>query len=215
MSTTTTFKPRAALGTERTETAKVLSRAAIMYAAILLAIASFPNLPVTMAAFKVLYDALVSAEGAAKARTKGLATVRNTKREALWGAMELTSVYVQILGDQLPVEGSKALIESAGLLVALANQYVKPILQAKPTITPGVVDLIANASLLKGNTSKNTTFHWQWSANGKDWVSVPSTPKARTQITGLTVPGTSWFRAAVTIGTDVHDWTAAVSIQLH
>ena len=215
MPTTTTYKPRASLGTKRDDSPGVIERGGIMYAAILLAIASFPDLPVTMTAFKALLDALTVAQGATRTRTKGLATARNTKREALWGAMVLLRAYVQTLGDQLSVESSKALIESAGLLVGAAAHHVKPLLEVKPTSVPGTVALFANAALLRGRTSKRTTFHWQWSANGKDWVSATSTPHARTVISGLAVPGAYAFRVAVTVGGEMRDWTAPVSVQLH
>ena len=51
-------KPHASLGTVKTDIPGVLTRAKIMYAAILLAIASFPSLPIAMPAFLLLITAL-------------------------------------------------------------------------------------------------------------------------------------------------------------
>lgn len=215
MSITSSFKPKASYGTSRSDSDGVLTRAKMMYAAIIIAIASFPNLPIAMAAFKDLIDAMDTAQQATKKGTRGLASARNIKRDALWAGMELLRVYVQGLADQISIDGAKALIETAGLLVANSAAHVKPILEVKVTTTPGRLLLFANAGMLKGKTSKSTTFHWQWSADGKSWTSLASTPISRTEISGLAVPGEYWFRVSVTLGKDVGPWTDAVPFQIH
>ena len=63
-------KPKATFGTVKTNIPGVLSRAGIMQAAIVLAIASFPALPITMAAFLVLLQVASAAQLAAAARTR-------------------------------------------------------------------------------------------------------------------------------------------------
>jgi hypothetical protein len=80
-------KPEATLGTLRVNIPGVLSRAGTMEAAITLAIAMFPGLPITMAAFLLLLQAAAAAQTAAATRAKGLASVRDTKVDDLWDAM--------------------------------------------------------------------------------------------------------------------------------
>jgi hypothetical protein len=163
---TTSNKPRAVAGCDREDSPRVLSRAKIMYVAILAAIAQFPNLPITMAAFLALIEPFDAAQGSMKAKPRGLASVRDTKRDDVWTAMHTLRIYVQSLADGLSAPAATALIELAGLLVAGVPIHVKPFLEAKPTTLPGVVHILANASLLLGSSSKRATFNWQWSTDG-------------------------------------------------
>ncbi|HTB74932.1 MAG TPA: hypothetical protein VK762_16900, partial [Polyangiaceae bacterium] len=155
---TTSKKPRAVTGCTRQHSPGVLSRAKIMYTAILAAIAQLPNLPITMAAFLALIQALDTAQGNMKAKPRGLASVRDTKRDDVWTAMQTLRTYVQSLADALSAPEATALIELAGLLVAGVPNHIKPFLEAKPTTLPGVVRILANAGLLVGSSSKKTTF---------------------------------------------------------
>ena len=75
--------------------AGVLARAKAMYAAIVAAVASFPNPTIAMAVFLALIQALDAAQDATASRAKGLATMRNTKRNAVWTAMESLRAYVK------------------------------------------------------------------------------------------------------------------------
>ena len=211
---TTSQKPRAVTGCARTNSPGVLSRAKIMYTAILAAIAQFPNLPITMAAFLALIQSFDTAQGSMKAKPRGLASVRDTKRDDVWTAMQTLRIYIQSLADSLSAPAATALIESAGLLVAGVPVYSKPFLEAKPTTLPGVVRLVANASLLVKSTSKKVTFNWEWSADGKVWNTLPSTPLADTEMTGLTAMTTYYFRVSVTISRVAGEWSQPTSVML-
>ena len=81
-------KPRAVTGCAREQSPAVLSRAKIMYVAILAAIAQFPNLPITMAAFLALIQLFDKAQESMSAKPRGLASVRDTKRDDVWTAMQ-------------------------------------------------------------------------------------------------------------------------------
>ncbi len=169
-----------------------------------------------MVAFLALIQALDAAQQAAASRGKGLATLRNTKRDAVWTAMESLRTYVQGLADSMTAENAAALIESAGLLVAGKASFAKPILQAKLTTTPGVVHLIANAKLLLGKKSRNATFNWTWSSDGgKTWNIVPSTPLADTLIANLTPLTQYQFKVSVTVSRTTGAWTDPVGLLVH
>ncbi len=216
MSTTTEAKPRATFGTSRRDTPGVVDRARIMYAAFLAAAATFQSAPITMVAFLALIQAVETAQQNALSKGKGTASARNVKRDALWTAMQTLLIFVQSLADGLTAEGAVQVIQAAGLLVAKTTRSTKPILQAKLTTTPNVVHLEANATALKGmKTSKKVNFNWQWSQDAKSWVSVTSTPYARTDISGLTPMTTYWFRASATIGAVPGEWSPAVSLVVH
>ncbi len=92
----------------------------------------------------------------------------------------------------------------------------RPILQATLTTTPSVVHLVANVTALKGTkTSKKALVNWQWSLDCKVWTSVASTTYAKTDIPGLTLMTTYWFRASVTIGATAGEWSPAVCLVVH
>ncbi len=210
----TTSHPRASLGVERTNAPGVISRANIMYAAILAAIATFNAAPITMAAFLLLIEAAQAAQTASASRAKGLAAVRNTKITPLWNAMILLRAYVQGLVDQVDHASGLALINQAGLVVGGAGKRVKKLFDAKLDTTANVVHLILNAKAFVGPTTRRVTFHWQMSSDGKTWTSLPSTPYAQTQLPSPG-PGSYVFRAAATMGKTVVDWTTPFPLTIH
>jgi hypothetical protein len=210
----TASHPRASLDVERGNAPGVLSRAKIMYAAFLAAIATFNATPITMAAFLLLIEAVDTAQTASASRAKGLAAVRNTKITPLWNAMILLRVYVQGLVDQVDGAGGLALINQAGLVVGGVGGHVKMLFVAKLDTTANVVHLILNATAFLGLTSKRVTFHWQVSSDGKTWTSLLSTPYAETQLPSPG-PGSYQFRAAATVGKTVLDWTTPFPLTIH
>ena len=210
-----TARPRGVYGTTKKNVPGVLTRARIMYTAILAALANFPSLPISMAAFLLIIQAAEAAQIAAKAGTKGLASLRNTKRDLVWTAMESLRIYVQGLCDEVSAEAAATLIESAGLLVAKTSGYAKPLLAAKLVPATGVVRLIAYAAMLLGKpTTKKVTFNWSVCSDGKTWNNLPSTPYADTEVAGLG-PGTYLFRVSVTIGKVPGEWSQSTSLILH
>ena len=215
--TPTSPRPRATFRVAKDQSARVLARAKIIYAAMVAAVASFPSPTVTMAAFLVLIEAFDAAQQATRSRAKGLATLRNAKRNAVWSAMESLRSYVQSIADSMMTESAAALIESAGMLVAAKPSHGKPLLQAKLTTTPGVVHLIANATWLVGKScQKNVTFRWQWSSdNGKSWNNVPSTPLADTFVPNLALMTEHQFRVAVTVSRTTGAWSQPVGLVVH
>ncbi len=209
-------KPRAKFGTLRIDIPGVLSRAGIMQAAILLAIAMFPALPIGMPAFLLLLQAVAAAQLAAATRAKGLATFRDTKVDDLWDAMQTIRIYVQGLANNLdPVSGA-ALIESAGLLVGKSGGYVKALLAATLVPATGVVHLSVNAKMLLGRvTKKKTTFTWSWSTDGgKTWTAGVTTGYTDLDVPGLP-PAAYQFRVFATVGRVPGEPCQPVNLTIH
>jgi hypothetical protein len=215
----TTAKPKAAFGTDKRNVPGVIARAKAMYAAIFAAIATYNALPVAIAAFLAMLDALVAAQTAATGtKAKGLAAVRDSKRDTLWAAMVSIRAYVQQLADAAAHADAIGLIEQAGLLVAGVPHHTKPILDAKLTTVPGFVQLIANAHALLGGQgiTKKTTFQWQISSDGgKTWTSLPPTPYASTEVTGLTLLTEYRFRVCAIIAKTPGEWSQEVKVLVH
>ena len=214
MGTEATSHPTAALAVAKDNAPGVISRANIMYVAILAAIATFSATPITMAAFLLLIEAAQTAQTASASRAKGLAAVRNTKITPLWTAMNLLLVYVQGLVDQVDHQSGVALINQAGLVVGGVAGHVKKLFVATLDTTANVVHLVLNAKAFTGATHKRVTFHWQISSDGKTWTSLPSTPYAKTSLPSPG-PGSYLFRAAATVGQTVLDWTPPIPLTIH
>ncbi len=209
-------KPQATLGTVRENIPGVLSRAGTMEAAITLAIAMFPGLPITMAAFLLLLQAAAAAQTAAATRAKGLASIRDTKVDDLWDAMHTLRTFVQGLANNLdPVSGA-ALIESAGLLVGKSKGHAKSLLSATFVPATGMVHLAVNAKILVGTTTKKkTSFTWSWSADaGKTWSSGLTTNYTTTELPNFG-PGTYLFKVFATVGRVPGDPSQSVSLTIH
>jgi hypothetical protein len=212
----TPVKPKAKFGTLRINIPGVLSRAGIMEAAILLAIAMFPALPISMPAFLLLLQAATAAQLAAATRAKGLATVRDTKVDDLWDAMQTLRIYVQGLANNLdPVSGA-ALIQSAGLLVGKTGGYVKALLAATFVPATGIVHLAVNAKMLLGAaTKKKTTFTWSWSTDGgKTWSAGVTTGYTSLDVPGF-LAGSYQFRVFATVGKVPGEPCQPVNLTIH
>ena len=209
-------KPRASFDTVRANVTGVLTRAGIMQAAILLAIAMFPALPISMPAFLLLLQAASAANLAAAVRTKGLATLRDTKVDDLWDAMHSIRVYIQGLANNLdPISGA-ALIESAGLLVGKTAGHIKKLLAATLDPATGIVHLAVNAKMLIGMvTKKKTNFTWAWSTDGgKTWSSGLTTSYTTAEVPNLG-PTTYLFRVFATVGKVPGPWSQSISLTIH
>jgi hypothetical protein len=212
-------RPRAAFGVAKKDAAGVLVRAMTMYNAMTTNAAMFVSPTIALAAFLALVTAFsVAQQHAVGTKAKGSATLRDTKRDAVWTAMESLRTYVQGLADGMTADGAASVIEAAGLLVAAVAAHQKDVLKATLTTTLGVVHLDANASVLVGPAAahKKVTFHWQMSADGgATWTDLRSTPYASTDVPGVTLMSTCSFRVSVTIGRTPGAWSQAISLLVH
>ncbi len=210
------IKPKPSVGVAKTNVPGVLTRGGIMQAAILAALAMFPGLPITMAAFLLLLQAADAAQSAAATRAKGLAALRDTKVDELWNAMQTLKTYVAGLASTMDATSAIALIEAAGLLVAGVPRHVKELLAATYVPATGIVHLAVNATLLVGKrTAAKKNFTYSWSSDGgKTWSAGVTTGYASLEVPGLP-PGTYLFRVFATVGKIPGDPTQSVSLTIH
>ena len=208
--------PQACLEVAKKDAPGVISRAKIMYAAILAAIATFNSTPITMAAFLLLVQAADEAQ-TAKSTTgaKGSVAARSTKITPLWTAMHLLRVYVQGMVDVVDHASGVNLITQAGLVVGGVRSHVKELFVANLDTVASVVHLVLNAKAFIGVTRKRVVFSWQMSSDGgKTWTSLPATGYAHTQLASPGA-GTYQFRASALVGTTVVDWTPPFPLTIH
>jgi hypothetical protein len=209
------IRPQPSLGVRKADVPGVLTRAGIMETAIVLAIAMFPSLPVTMAAFLLLIQAATAAQSATKTRTLGLSSLRDTKVDGLWTAMLALRTYVGGLASALDATSATALIQAAGLVVAESKTHAKELLAATYAPATGVVHVSVNALLLLGKrTRTKTTFTYSWSADGGKTWSTEVTAYTSLDVPALP-PGTYLIRVFATVGRIPGEPTEAVSLTMH
>jgi hypothetical protein len=111
-------------------------------------------------------------------------------------------------------ESAATLIGAAGMKVAALGMRSKPILAAKLGVPAGTVLLEANAGLLS-KTRGRKCFNWAYTLDGKIFVALPSTPKAKTSVAGLPLLALVGFRVSVTDKNGDGPWSQVVSILVH
>jgi hypothetical protein len=202
---------RLALGLETDKVPVLLPKATSIHDGFQANQTLLPNPPVPLATVQTQIQDLATAEQATKTGTKGTVPVRNAKRAVLVTTLESLRMYAQSQCDANP-EQAAAIASAAGMAVAKAPAFSKPVLQAKQGVQSGTVQLLANATLLVGRgVRKKVTFNWEFSADGgKTWTAAPSTPLASTIVTGLTPLTTYAFRVCVTVSKTVGEWSQLV-----
>jgi hypothetical protein len=157
-----------------------------------------PNPP--LAVFSNQIAATDKAQVAADEGGKGMAPARDVQLGLLVGMMVSELVYMQSIADAGNPDVAVSTLLAGGVDVAEVGQHTKPILTVTQGPTSGSVVLEANASALLGaNLGRKHFFSWELTTDGKTYNSVPSTPEARTTLTGLTPLTTVGFRVAVTV----------------
>jgi hypothetical protein len=151
--------------------------------------ASFPSPNPTLATFQADIEALVTAETAALARTKGAAGTRNAKLAVVKADLESLKNYVQNVVDGSNPANAQSIIGSAGMAIRKVTLHDKPALAVKQGTVSGTVTLAAKAA------AKKAAYNWQYSTDQKTWTSLPQTLKAKTGVSGLTSATTYSFRS--------------------
>ena len=205
---------RAVLGVNKVQIAGVLVRAQAMYDGMNSHKADFPSPNPALPAFLTLIQNLQSSHQAVKART-GTATARNVERDLLWDGMHSERVYVQSLVTADMARGM-LLIENAGLVLATHKVHQKALLTLTEGSQSGSIDCEANVALLIGvgtlNPRQHRFFNWQYTLDGKTFVSVPSTAGCKTVITGLPPLTIVGVRVSLTNMHETGPWSQVVSI---
>jgi hypothetical protein len=153
--------------------------------------------PVLMAAIVTLEEA----EANVLRLGQGAAADRNAKRAAVMGLLESERMYVQTLGNALPLEDALMLVAHSGFSAKKSSGYARGGFRARQGKESGSVYLAAPAEKVP------TIYSWQWSSDGETWVDAPDTTHAHTTISGLT-PGKDYhFRYRFKTGGVLHDWS--------
>ncbi len=168
----------------------------------------------TLAALMAQAAVVSAAEILAGTRAKGTAAARDVQRSTLVSMLQASCSYVQVQADNAAtVKQAVATILAAGLDVGAVGQRYKPILSVTQAATNGNAALSANAAALGANVRSKTSFNWEYTPDGgKTWIALPSTPKSKTTVSGLTALSTYGFRVSVTHSDGVAGpWSQIVS----
>jgi len=151
-------------------------------------------------------------------RVVGAASARDVQLGVLVGMLETGLGYTQGLADAASTyTEAVSILEAAGISVALTPAHVKAILAVTQAVPGGLVALVASVAALAGKTKKKTQFNWEYTADGgKTFVTLPSTPKGKTTVAGLTPLTTYGFRVSVTNADGVMGpWSQIIAFLVH
>jgi hypothetical protein len=171
----------------------------------------FPAPTPTMPVFAGQIQDLRTAQQAMTTRAVGTTSTRNAKAEIVVSSLESLQSYVQQRCDATP-DQALVIIEAASMKPRGPRNINKPLLAAKNGTAPGSALLSVHRAALVPVTSRKTNINWQYSLDGKTWISVLSTPYAKTEIDGLPSATTVSFRASATVGKVVGPWTQVVTL---
>ncbi len=148
----------------------------------------FPSPSPTLGAFQADIDALVTAETAVVARTKGAADVRNAKMAVVRADLEALKTYVQSVVDASNPASGEGIIGNASMAIRKVTLHDKPDLGVRQGSVSGSVNLSAKSA------GKKAAYNWRYSLDQKTWTSLPQTLVAKTGVSGLTVATTYYFQ---------------------
>src|SRR5580692_6448723 len=126
---------------------------------------TFPSPNPTLATFQTDIAALVTAETAVLARTKGAADTRNAKLAVVKADLASLKNYVQNVVDASNPANAESIIGSAGMAVRKVTLHDKPALAVTEGSVSGTVALTAKAAATKA------AYNWQYSTDQKTWTS--------------------------------------------
>jgi hypothetical protein len=171
-----------------------------------------PN-PAFQIQIQVTDKAIVTASKGSQADT----AARNVQCGLLVGMMETRCVYVQGVADTAATPQQAAATIRAGKLdVAAVGDHIKDILTVTQGPQSGAVALDAFAKALAGKGTRTKFFGWQSTTDGKTFITLPSTSKAKTTVANLTPLTQYGFRVNVTLSDGVPgEWSQIVYFFVH
>jgi len=165
---------------------------------------SFTNPRPSLAAVASALAELDDAQSASLSRTRGTRELRDAKQEALVALFRTLRGYVQSVADGDP-DHAASIIESASMSVKRPAVQTKPPFAVKPGRVSGSVVLAVRSA------GDRASYWWQWSTDGITWRGAPTTTQAKTEIHGLRVGKTCWFRFRVVTKDGEQGWSRPVS----
>jgi len=171
-------------------------------------VAWFSGMSAVLTTFATDIDALETAEAAAKKKTLGAAAARNTKLRKVHSDLDAIKSGIQAIIDANPDQAAE-IASAAGAGLRKHGVRVKPELAARMMPTPGSVKLTAR------RVKKGASYEWQYSTDGKTWLSAGSSTVANQIVAGL-VAGTAYlFRFRATVGHTTADWSQTLAFIAH
>jgi hypothetical protein len=149
---------------------------------------NFPSPTPSLASFQTDIAALVTAETAVTARTKGAADTRNAKLAIVKADLESLKTYVQNIVDAANPASGEAIIGSASMAIRKVTLHDKPALGIRQGLVSGSVVLSAKSA------GKKAAYNWRYSTDQKTWTSLPQTLVSKTGVSGLTAVTTYYFQ---------------------
>jgi hypothetical protein len=160
----------------------------------------------SLATFQADIAAIVTAETAVLARTKGAADVRNAKLAIVRADLESLKAYVQNIVDAANPASGEAIIGNAGMAIRKVTLHSKPALGVRQGTVYGSVVLSAKSA------GKKAAYNWRYSLDQKTWTSLPQTLVSKTGVSGLTPATTYYFQSdAQTVKGGETSWGQIVS----
>jgi hypothetical protein len=210
-------RARGVLKVKRSDAPGRLDRAKLMKKGIEDNAALFTTPNPALAVFSNQIVVTDEAQVAAGKGGKGVAAARDVQLGLLAGMMDSELVYIQSVADSGNPDEAISTLHAGGVEVAAFGQHAKAILAVTQGPTSGSVSLEANASaLLGGNLWRKHFLSWEYTTDGKTFIAMPSTPEARTTLTGLTPLTTVGFRVAITVTkSPMGPWSQVVNFLVH
>ena len=205
MTVTTTPKIHVVLKRPR-PVAALLSLAQAIDAAMSSATTTVPSPSPTMAQFTSDISALVTAENAAKMRTKGAVQTRDAKLAIVIADLKQLVAYVETVANENP-SNAAAIANSAGMVIRKQPVKTKSDVNFRKTSPAGSVVVMARVA-----SRQKQANDWEYSVDGgKTWTAAPTTMQAKTTITGLTSGATILVKHQAVTKTGATAWSDPVS----
>jgi len=165
--------------------------------------ATFPSPTPPLATFSANIATLIAAETAAKTRAVGTVATRDEALGVVVADLHQLKSYVQQLASANP-EHAEVIAQAAAMTLRKPGAQHKSDLAAKQTVS-ATVQLAAKA------VAGGRSHEWQYSFDGKTWVSAPPSLQAKTTIHGLQVGVLTYFRHRTITKTGPADWSQPIS----
>jgi hypothetical protein len=160
-----------------------------------------PALADLIAALPIFAAAIATA-----ATEKGTASSLASARQGVVDALDHLRDQGQGVAQKQAPDTGKATIESMGFRTKTVTLPTKPAFAAKYGSLSGSVLLAVIA------VARDATYFWEYSTDQKTWTDCPSTMKAMTTVSGLTVATVYYFRFRAQTRKGMRDWSQPVSL---
>jgi hypothetical protein len=152
--------------------------------------------------------ALEAAVAVVETRRRGAAAERKARQRALLDALGQARSYVQAVASGNPPLEAAMIVERAGLSIKDAKGPTRAALAVKPGGVSGTARVYVRAEMVRAS------YEWQYAQAEGAWVSLPSTPRAKTTLEGLVPGALYWVRVRSLTADGRADWSEPVSFRV-